>query len=172
MTAGSLGHLFRSTGFDVIELVRDYGDQYIWIMAKPSKQPVSTSARLPIEDDLEATTAAVAHYRERCPKDITRWRERFREFAASGRKPVIWGAGSKAVSLVTTAGIGPYVDYLVDVNPFKAGKFLPGTGHAVMAPEHLALAPPEVLVAMNPLYVQEIRERLAAMGVTADVVAL
>ena len=170
LTAGSLARLFRSTGFEIIELVRDFADQYLWITARPAGGPTTSS--LPIEDDLEATAAEVEKYRELAPRDVAAWRDRIRAFAAEGRKPVIWGAGSKAVSLLTTCGLDREVEYLVDVNPHKAGKFLPGTGHAVVEPEFLRQYQPGVVVAMNPVYVGEIRDRLAAVHVAADVIAL
>jgi hypothetical protein len=72
--------------------------------------------------------------------------------------------------MLTTAGIGSEVEYVVDINPHKAGKFLPGTGHSVMAPEHIRRSPPDVIIAMNPVYVGEIRERISSLGVAADVI--
>jgi SAM-dependent methyltransferase len=170
LTAGSLARLFRSTGFEIIELVRDFADQYLWITAKPAAGP--TRPTLAIEDDLAATTADVALFRDQCPKDIRVWGDRIRGFAAAGRKPVIWGAGSKAVSLLTTTGIGAEIEYLVDINPFKAGKFLPGTGHPVVGPETLRTYRPEIVIAMNPVYVDEIRHTLGGLGVAADVIAV
>ena len=85
---------------------------------------------------------------------------------------MIWGAGSKAVAFLTTTGIAPEIEFLVDVNPHKAGKFLPGTGHTVIAPEQLREYQPGVVVAMNPVYIDEIRQRLASIGVSADVIAV
>lgn len=170
LTAGSLARVFRATGFEIVELVRDFGDQYLWITARPVDGPTRPS--LPIEDDLEATAADVAAFERECPVDIAHWKERLRAMAAGGRKPVLWGAGSKAVGFITTAGLEQEVDYLVDINPFKAGKFLPGTGHAVMAPDYLQQRPPDVVVAMNGLYADEIRARLAALRVPAKVVPL
>jgi C-methyltransferase-like protein len=64
------------------------------------------------------------------------------------------------------------VEYLVDINPHKWGKFLPGTGHAVVSPENMREYRPQTVIAMNPVYTDEIRQRLAGMGVTADVIAV
>lgn len=61
-TAGSLARLFRSTGFEIVELVRDFADQYLWVTARPTDTPTSPS--LPIEDDLESTATDVAAFRE------------------------------------------------------------------------------------------------------------
>lgn len=170
LTAGSLARLFRSTGFEILELVRDFGDQYLWITARPTDGP--TTAVLTIEDDLDATRREVALFREQCPSDVAAWRGRIAGYAAAGLKPVMWGAGSKCVALLTTAGIGQEVEYLVDINPHKVGKFLPGTGHPVVAPEFLRQYEPGIVVAMNPVYVDEIRQRLASMGVRAEVTAV
>jgi hypothetical protein len=76
------------------------------------------------------------------------------------------------VALLTTAGIGSEVEYLVDINPHKAGKFLPATGHPVVAPGHLRQYAPDIVIAMNPVYVAEIKARLAALDVAAEVVAV
>src|SRR5688572_12389902 len=88
LTAGSLAKLFRSTGFEIIELVRDFADQYLWITARPVDG--STVPSLSIEDDLASTTADVKAFQEQCPRDIAAWRDRIREFAALGRRPVLW----------------------------------------------------------------------------------
>jgi SAM-dependent methyltransferase len=169
LTAGSLARLFRSTGFEIIELVRDFGDQYLWITARPS---ATTNRSLAIEDDLDTTAADVANFREQCAPEIAGWGERIRELAASGRKPVIWGAGSKAVALLTTCAISHEIEYLVDINPHKAGKFLPGTGHIVVMPEDLRDYRPGVIIAMNPVYVDEIRARLTSSDLSAEVISV
>jgi SAM-dependent methyltransferase len=169
-TAGSLAKVFRSAGFEIVELVRDFADQYLWVTARPTHAPTAPS--LAIEDDLELTTRDVAAFRTRCPEDIAAFRDRIRGLAAAGRRPVIWGAGSKCVALLTTAGIGSEVEYLVDINPHKAGKFLPGTGHPVVLPDALKQYNPGIVLAMNPVYVDEIRARLDAMAIAADVVAV
>lgn len=170
LTAGSLARLFRATGFEIVELVRDFADQYLWLTARPTDGP--TEASLEIENDLATTARDVETFRRACPNDIADWRERIRSFAAAGRKPVIWGAGSKCVALLTTCGIGEEIEWLVDINPHKWGKFLPGTGHAVVSPELLREYQPGVIIAMNPVYVDEIRLRTSALGVTADVIAV
>ena len=169
-TPGSLARVFRSSGFEILELVRDFADQYVWVTARPTDAPTLPS--LAIEDDLESTARDVAVFREQAPKDIASWRERILQLAAAGRRPVIWGAGSKCVAFLTTCGITDQIEYLVDINPHKAGKFLPGTGHPVVGPDFLREYHPGAVIAMNPVYVDEIRGTLTAMGVSADVVAV
>ena len=60
----------------------------------------------------------------------------------------------------------------VDINPHKHGKFLPGSGLEVVSPESLVGAPPDLVVVMNPVYVEEITMQLAELGLHPEVVAL
>ena len=57
---------------------------------------------------------------------------------AAGKRVAIWGGGSKGVSFCTTDGLGPMLSHVVDINPYKQGKYLPGAGLRVSAPEDLA----------------------------------
>jgi hypothetical protein len=61
---------------------------------------------------------------------------------------------------------------VVDVNPRKQGRYVPGTGHLVLAPEDLPAQPVDRVFLPNPLYLDEVRARLAELTVTADVVPL
>ncbi len=56
-TRGSLARLFREAGFDVLELYKAYGGQYLMLEARPAPGP--TAARLPQENDLERTARLV-----------------------------------------------------------------------------------------------------------------
>ena len=83
-----------------------------------------------------------------------------------------WGAGSKAVAFLTTLGLTSEIDVLVDVNPHKRGRFMPGTGHEVIGPDDLVARRPDCIVVMNPIYVDEIRRDLAARGLTPELLTL
>ena len=53
----------------------------------------------------------------------------------------------------------------MDVNPYKQGKFMAGSGMHVVAPAALREYRPDLVVAMNPIYLDEIGSELAALGV-------
>ena len=84
----------------------------------------------------------------------------------------IWGGGSKGVSFLTTNGFGDEVAQVVDINPYKQGKFLPGTGHQVIGPEALKEAAPDVVIVMNRIYLAEVGAQLAEMELDPELVAL
>jgi len=163
-TAGSLVRLFRRCGFDVRNLEVDFGGQYLVIEAVPG-----TGAPTPVpgEDDLGAVASAVARFRD----GITPHLEMLRVEARERGRSVIWGGGSKGVSYLTTLGAGAAFVAAVDVNPHKQGRYLPGTGLPVVAPGELTAIRPEVVVAMNPLYLAEIQGDLDRFGITASLVA-
>jgi hypothetical protein len=109
---------------------------------------------------------------ERVRKLQGQWRDRIRAAHAAGRKVYLWGGGSKAVSFLTTLGLGEEVQGAVDINPYKQGKFTPGTGHPVIAPETLLDNPPDLVIVMNPIYVREIGQTLNSLGLDPEVVAV
>ena len=53
---------------------------------------------------------------------------------------------------------------VADINPDKQGSFVAGTGHPVVGPAEAAALDPGLVVVMNPLYLEEVRADLAALG--------
>ena len=167
---GSLARLFRSTGFDIIELGMDFDSQYLLIMARPADRP--TEPRLELEDDLEALAEAVINYEDACSSKIGLWKGRIRDIMARGERMVAWGSGSKGVAFLTTLGITKEIEYVVDVNPHRHGKFMPGTGQQIVPPEFMVQYLPKHVVVMNPIYCSEIERDLDRLGVKAEVTAV
>jgi SAM-dependent methyltransferase len=169
-SAGSQARLFRQHGFDVTELELDYGDQYILQTATAADGP--TQARLPLERDLDALRAAVERFPEVVRERILYWRDVMLGGARRGKRVAIWGGGSKGVALLSTTGVGDAVPYVVDVNPYKQGRFMPGTGQEVVSPEKLFAYRPDLVIVMNPVYIPEIRKTLDDAGLQPELLAV
>lgn len=171
-TAGSLARLLRSTGFalDVLEL--DYDDQYILAFGGRGGWAGGGQERFDVEEPLEELLDAARTFAQRAAQVAQRWRKRIEERAHSGEAVVLWGGGSKGVAFLTTLGLEEEVRAVVDINPHKQGRFMPGTGHPVVAPEELRAIEPGLVVVMNPVYVEEISRSLRELGVEAEVAAL
>lgn len=167
---GSLARLFRRTGFEVLHLELDYDDQYLLIEARPSSIPAAGEP-LPLEDDMDDLRAGVETYRDGYAKTLEHWGGEFSRLAAEGGRPVIWGAGSKGVSFLTNLGTDA-IRYAVDINPTKHGFFMAGTGQEIVGPDFLADYDPALVVAMNPIYVNEIQADLDRLGVSARLTAV
>lgn len=168
-SSGSLARLFRSSGFDVTHLTCEYGGQYILLDAVPADGP--TRARLPAEDDLESLSESAEAFGRAGAAAVEKWSTLVRAPAAKG-PTVVWGSGSKGVSFLTTLGITDEVDHVVDINPFRQGKFMPGTGHEIVAPAFLGRSRPGRVLVMNPVYVQEISAQLRELGVDAEILSV
>ena len=167
---GSLARLFRSQGFEVNGLWRDYGDQYIMIDARPA--PAPTAPRLPEENDLEELAAGVARFEREAPKILSGWKAVVNETLARGERVVLWGSGSKGVAFLTTLGMCDEISYTVDINPNKHGTFMATTGQQVVSPEFLESYRPDLVILMNPLYHDEVKEDLQKRGLNPRIISV
>ncbi len=92
------------------------------------------------------------------PDDFTRAIDQ--EQAGNEAGVVVWGGASKGVIFsLLRARAGAPVDKVIDINPEKQGRFLPGTGLMVHSPEQVLPELPKGsrIYVMNSNYLQEIR---------------
>lgn len=170
-TPGSLGRLFRRSGFQVLDLWTDFDDQYLMIEALPW----IGGAQMPLlsqENDLDTLIPLTAYFSQSVPQVLQNWRNRLREYRQNHQRVVLWGGGSKAVAFLTTLGLEDEIAYVVDVNPYKKNTFIAGSGHWITTPEHLLVEPPDVVIVMNPVYASEIQTMLISQGLKSKLVPL
>jgi 2-polyprenyl-3-methyl-5-hydroxy-6-metoxy-1,4-benzoquinol methylase len=166
----SLAHLFRANGFDILDLRREYDDQYLMIEARPASGQPATAH--PLEDDLTTIADGVRHFGARISCVLQSWRDRLQDFKRDGRRVVLWGSGSKGVAFLTTLDLTDEVAYTVDVNPHKHGTFMAGTGHEIVGPDVLVDERPDVVIIMNPIYRNEIERDLARRGLAPEILTV
>jgi SAM-dependent methyltransferase len=164
---GSLARLFRASGFDVLDVYREYADQYLLIEAKPASQ--STSKLHPLEEPVSQMAGFVEQFAAKVPREIERWRSSIKELHGSGKRIAIWGSGSKCVSFLTTLGLREEIGAVVDINPHRHGRFIPGAAKEVKSPEYLMEYEPDQIIIMNPIYANEIKQNLKQMGLESQV---
>jgi len=167
---GSLARVFRMTGFEVLDLAKDFDDQYLLIEARPANG--SSGKSFPQEKDLKELAQDVTHFQQTFTDRVKVWKETLAKIRDRGEKAVIWGSGSKAVAFLTTMGIHNEIEYIVDINPFKHGKFLAGTGHEIVPPDFLKKYQPDMVIAMNQIYQNEIQHDLNKLGIHADLITV
>jgi hypothetical protein len=169
-TPGSLARLFRSCGFEVKDIYLEYGDQYLLIDAFPVNTP---SDRIhPLEETLEQLTDNVKYFATNIQTKLDNWKQHLEKMQAQGKKVVVWGSGSKCVAFLTTLNTIDKIQYVVDINPHRHGKFIPGVGKEIKSPEFLKEYQPDQIIVMNAVYCDEIKQMLGEMGVSAEVIAL
>lgn len=167
---GSLDRLFRAAGFDVIDLQTAYADQYLLLYARPST--LQHPATMPVHDDLVELTANIASFPRICGQTLARWREYVQTACENNQRVVLWGSGSKGVAFLTTLQIEEQIEYVVDINPYRHGKFMPGTGQQIVSPRFLIDYRPDSVIVMNPVYVNDITRDLHAMGLSPEILAV
>ncbi|MEA5503820.1 class I SAM-dependent methyltransferase [Halotia wernerae UHCC 0503] len=169
-TPGTLACLFRSCGFEVIDLYRAYGQQYLLIEAQPLAMP-STQLH-PLENSVKQTAEAVKHFVTQIDQKLTHWQQYLEKMQTQGKRIVIWGSGSKCVAFLTTLNPIDKIQYVVDINPHRHGKFIPGVGKKIIPPEFLREYQPDQVIVMNPIYCQEIQQMLDNLGISTKVITL
>ena len=168
-SAGTHARLFEREGMNVDHIHMAYDDQYIIQYAHASDAAGTGDM---FAEELEEIRQLAAAFPEKVRAVQEKWRTFLAERHAAGKKIAIWGGGSKGVSFLTSTDFTAEVDQVIDINPYKQGKFVPGTGHEVLSPDQLPDDPPDVVIVMNPIYVPEIRDLLASKGLVPELVAV
>ena len=153
----------------MLDLYKGYADQYLMLECRPGAH---SSPPLPAEQDLQKTLHQVATFRERIDEKFTRFRSQIQRLVDASARIVLWGSGSKAVSYLNTLELRDEIGWIVDINPFKHGKFLAGTGHEIVAPDFLREYRPDAVIIMNAIYVDEIQRDLEGMGLSPELIAI
>ena len=83
-----------------------------------------------------------------------------RSLKAQGKRIAGYGAPTKSTTLLTHFGLGnDILDFIVDDNPLKQGKFTPGFHIPIMAPEELYRQKPDYLVVLAWNFAEPIMEK-------------
>lgn len=161
-TAGSLALALERSGFRSPRVQHVFGGQYLWAEAVAARS-------------VEVSEPVASAYQplDRVRKEfIEHWRS---EIAAAGSagKVALWGAGAKGVSFAILADPEQrIIDHVVDMNPAKQGKHLPGSGLLVVSPRESAARMVKTVFVMNPNYMDEIAATAREVGLNARLVPI
>lgn len=153
------------TVFDVEELPTHGGSLRIHVRhAADASRPVSAAVHRVHRMEMDRGYADLAVYRafaERVRETKRRFLQFLIEAKREGRSVVGYGAPGKANTLLNYCGVRTdFLDYVVDRNPYKHGKYLPGTHVPVFAPERIAETRPDYIVILPWNLRDEIAEQL------------
>jgi hypothetical protein len=155
----SLSSAFTNCGFQVTETKEEYRGQFLCLEAFPDSLTQSLA-----KEQTEALTKLkndIVTFRARFQQKVTFWQNKLQEIADRNQRVVLWGAGSKGVTFLNILKNQQQIEYIVDINPNKKGKYIPGTGQQIVAPEFLRNYQPDLVIVMNPIYQNEIKQMLA-----------
>jgi SAM-dependent methyltransferase len=164
-TAASLSSTFTRAGFEVQHVRRVFSGQYLWLEATVG------STDLPILDDPASIPSRAKQYAAEEGRLRAEWLGLVDNLAKQG-KVALWGAGAKGVTFANL--IDPRrerIECLVDMNPQKQGKYVPGTGHPIIDFRSLPARGVASAILMNTNYEDEIESILAQEGVHLQLVS-
>jgi SAM-dependent methyltransferase len=169
-TRGSLSRLLEVEGLRVLRSAEEYSGQYISAEGSLSSQvPPNASNDDPVDSPPEIRGLTESFHERLAPK-LGRWREYLDARRSAG--VVLWGSGSKAAAFLAAVDAAGVIERVVDINPHKAGHFMPGSAQPIVSPAALAEEPPGAIIAMNRAYTAEIAGALASLGLDPELVAL
>jgi 2-polyprenyl-3-methyl-5-hydroxy-6-metoxy-1,4-benzoquinol methylase len=162
-TSESLANLFLRAGFEPIEISERYDGQFLTIEAR-SRQDDS-EPELNSEWVVSNSRHLIDNFQNVYLEKVHSWQSKLSDLESQNSRVVIWGAGSKGVTFVNTLNISyEQVEYIVDVNPRKHGKFIPGTAQSIIGPDFLKEYHPQTIIIMNPIYRSEIQAAIQEFG--------
>jgi hypothetical protein len=165
-TAGALTTLFVRCGFKPLSVSSDFGKQFLMLEARPQLSHTSW----PSPTEIRAIGKQCRHFAEASTKLVSHWKAVLCELRAQGRTAVVWGAGSKGITFASlVAEQEPLLAGIVDINAGKQGKYAPLTGIPILAPSHLNVLRPDVVILMNENYTREVTKLLNEVGLAANV---
>lgn len=164
-TLGSLTQAVTSSGFDVLAMGETFGGQFIFVEMRPGTGQVRVA--VPEAHQPAHVSPYAGQFAEQYRNKVCTWRTRLRDLRQAGRTTVIWGGGSKGVTFLNVLGRESGIEYVVDLNPYKQGKYVAGTGQCVVSPEFLRELHPTDVIIMNPIYESEIAVSVRALGLDA-----
>jgi len=162
----SLAMLFNRAGFQVRDVWNDYGNQYLMIEAQISKAKTNP---FNFNNDTDSLMKKIDAFQKNFPIKRDAWKEFIKENHKNSKKIVLWGGGSKGVAFLTTLNIINEIEYVVDINPHRDGTYMAKTGQKIVSPIFLRKYKPDIVIIMNPIYKNEIRNDLKALGLQPEI---
>jgi hypothetical protein len=142
---------------------RAFDGQFLWVLARPAEDPAE-----PGHGGVGEHLQRLSEFVDRWDDVVGHWRH---EVERSEGCLALWGAGAKGVTFLNAVDPeGSMV--VVDLNPRKWKRYMPGSGHRVDAPASLGEIQVSKVLVTNPAYVDEIGEMLRDLGVRAEVIAV
>lgn len=161
-TPGSLARVFWEAGYEEVEVEETFARQFLTVHAKTGtwRKPAGCGVAAEL-------TRLVQSFAEIHRAKLKHWTSRLLTLERRHRKTVVWGAGAKAATFLNL--LRPQtIEYVVDVNSRKHGRYVAGTGQQIVPAAFLCAYEPDDIICMNPNYVEEIACQIRSLGLHAS----
>jgi len=161
--------LLRAAGFAVLQMNFSYDGQYFSIVARKQFEPgeiqmAESGVLRQIEADFLETEVCLHRAQKRLSVEST-----LAGTLSKGTLPLLkcalqtgfylWGASGKGVMCCNLLSHSPILG-CIDNNPFKQKKFIPVTGHPVLAPTSISFDTVKCILVENDVYLNEIKQQV------------
>ena len=167
----SLNYLFTSNSFQTLRLEDVFEGQYLTIDVAANSSTLAAGGHSTPEDT-RSLQVDVDNFKENFEQKVSYWKKRLSQIEAEGKCAVVWGGGSKGVTFLNVLNQPTAVRNVVDVNPRKKNMYVAGSGHQIISPADLQSLRPDVVLVMNPVYLDEIRQELNLLGLRPELVVI
>lgn len=147
-------------GFKVEHVERTFQDQYLWIEASVvnTEMPPTTVV------EPSSITSLALQFQEDEQHFCQQWKQIIEALKKDGPVALL-GAAGKGVTLANLIDPdGQLISCIVDLNPHKQQKFLPGTGHPIVSYEEMKAYGITSALLLNPNYYEDTMRLLAHYG--------
>jgi SAM-dependent methyltransferase len=165
--AAPLVRHLTALGFDVMEITEQaiQGGSIRVLLRKTGRGDVLDPARSFLHEEASSILYDenfLAAWRQRIDARMAALRALLRDRYERGLNIVGYGAPTKATLLMQIADIGgSEIRYVVEDNPYKAGRFLPRSGVAIKPSAELTANPPDVILLFAWNFADDIIRKLA-----------
>jgi methylation protein EvaC len=166
-SATSVQRAFAPHGLELIDVLPQvtHGGSMRYVFAPKGGRPVAPR----VEEQLAKESAqgleraeTYRRFKENCEKSRAGLMQTLEALRREGKRVVGYGAPGKGNTLLNYCGIRTdFLDYTVDRNPYKQGKYLPGTHIPIFPPEKIAETKPDYVLILPWNLKDEITAQLA-----------
>ena len=164
----TIGKIVEAHGLrviDVEELASHGGSLRVYAAHEAdSRETAPAVAELIAREDAEGLRDPSRYHRFADEVEESKWAllDLLIELRRAGKQIVGYGAPGKGNTLLNYCGIRTdFLDYTVDRNPYKHGRFTPGTHIPILPPERIAETRPDAIVILPWNLAREIAEQLS-----------
>lgn len=176
-----MARLLSAAGFSLLEMVPSFDGQYFSMIATKNRisseiLPAGLDTISRIKREFCKTRETYDTVRKRFLTHIIYKNNACKEDtslqgSSCAKKVYLWGAGGKGVMCCNLLA-GDCILGCVDKNPFKQGKFIPGTGHPVLAPANISYEKANCILVENDVYFDEIEQEACKIDTRFRVLSL
>lgn len=155
-TDTSLRLMLESAGFDILEYNTAYGGEVLVTLVKPKEMPQLQA----IGKTAEAYRQAILSQHKTVYETLDKWR-------SAGKRIAFWGGTGKGAAFLNGFKLS-YEHYpiVIDSDPHKTGKFVPGMGQEIRPPEYLHAQPVDIIVITTQWRAADICEEIKQRKIT------